>query len=83
MSITNPTSSIKVKSTAIPKLSTKLSGMLKSPKIKNFSLSKAKVPGGKSFSPINFGKMSKIKIPKVAKVAILKKAVKKAKLPAY
>lgn len=58
-------------------------GKIKLPKNSSFSLSKTKVPKGASTSTPNFAKMTKIKIPKVTKISIIKKSIKKVKLPAY
>ena len=66
-----------LKLTGLPKASAKLSAVGKAPKISKPSLAKVKVPATKSFKDFNFAKFSKVKIPKVAKVKALKRAIKK------
>lgn len=66
-----------------PKMPVAASSVQKTPKLPSFSLPKIKVAAAKPAKPFNFSKFTKVKTPKAAKLAVLKKAVKKSKNVGY
>ena len=77
MSITNPSSIIKISSPKMDRLSTKFSNGIKAPKATKFSSVNVNIPKMPSLKIPNFAKMTTVKTPKVAKMATLKKIVAK------